>query len=187
MGLLSLREVEHGYGGRQVLAIRDLDLERGSVAAVVGPNGSGKSTLLRLLACVEAPAQGTVLLEGQAVLSGADRRRARQRITLVDQRPFLFAGTVRENLRYALSLHGVPGPGAESRLSAALERLGVGGLGDRNARGLSEGEAQKVAIARALALEPDALLLDEPASAADPASTGAVYRILDGQRRGGAA
>src|SRR3970282_1882349 len=127
MGLLSLREVEHGHGGRRVLAIRDLDLERGSVAAVVGPNGSGKSTLLRLLACVEAPARGTVLLEGQAVHTGADRRRARQRITLVEQRAFLFAGSVRENLGYALSLHGVRGPAAGARVSAALDRLRVGG------------------------------------------------------------
>ena len=187
MGLLSLRDVEHGYGGRRVLAIGELDLQRGSVVAVVGPNGSGKSTLLRLLACVEPPHRGLVLLDGQPVRTAADRRRARQRITLVEQRPFLFAGTVRENLRYALSLHGLRGPATESRLSVALERLGMGGLGDRNARGLSEGEAQKTAIARALALEPDALLLDEPASAADPASTGALYRILDDERRRGAA
>lgn len=187
MGLVSLHGVVHGYGGRRVLAIRELDLERGSVAAVVGPNGSGKSTLLRLLACLETPAQGTVLLEGQAVLTGADRRRARQRITLVEQRPLLFAGSVRENLAYALSLHGVRGPGANSRLSAALDRLGVGELQGRDARALSEGEVQKVAIARALALEPEALLLDEPASAADPASTGALYRILDEERTRGVA
>jgi tungstate transport system ATP-binding protein len=187
MGLLSLRDVQHAYGGRRVLSIGQLDLERGSVAAVVGPNGSGKSTLLRLLACVEAPTQGSVLLDGQAVRTAAERRRARQRITLVEQRPFLFAGTARENLRYALSLHGLRGPGAEPRLSVALERLGIGDLGDRNARALSEGEGQKVAIARALALEPDLLLLDEPASAADPTSTGALYRILDEERRRGAA
>lgn len=187
MGLLSLREVRHDYGERTVLAIQALDLERGSVAAVVGPNGSGKSTLLRLLACVETPTAGTVLFDGQAVRTGADRRRARRRITLVEQRPFLFGGTVRENLRYALSLHALRGPTAESRLNAALERLGIGGLGDRSARRLSEGEAQKVAIARALALEPDALLLDEPASAADPTSTGALYRILADERRRGAA
>ncbi len=187
MGLLSLRDVEHGYGGRRVLAIRELDLERRSVAAVVGPNGSGKSTLLRLLACVEPPSQGTVLLEGRAVQTGADRRRARQRITLVEQRPFLFAGSVQENLRYALSLHGLRGPGTASRLGTALDRLGIGELRDRNAGALSEGEAQKVAIARALALEPEVLLLDEPASAADPTSTGALYRILDEERRRGVA
>jgi len=187
MGLLSLRDVQHAYGGRRVLAIGELDLERRSVAAVVGPNGSGKSTLLRLLACVEAPTRGSVLLDGQAVRTAAERRRARRRITLVEQRPFLFAGTVRENLRYALSLHGLRGSGADSRLGAALERLGIGGLGDRNARALSEGETQKAAVARALALEPDALLMDEPASAADPTSTGALYRILDEERRRGAA
>jgi len=187
VALLSLRDVRHGYGGRPVLAIRELDLERGSVAAVVGPNGSGKSTLLRLLACIEDPETGTVLFEGRAVRTRADRRAARQRITLVEQRPFLFAGTVYDNLRYALSLHGVGGPVAESRLRGALERLGIDGLGDREARGLSEGEAQKVAIARALALEPDALLLDEPASAADPTSAGVLYRILDEERERGAA
>ncbi len=187
MDLLSLRDVQHGYAGRRVLTIRELDLERGSVAVVVGPNGAGKSTLLRLLACVETPTQGTMLLEGQVIRTGADRRHARQRVTLVEQRPFLFAGTVRENLRYALALHGLRGPTAERRGSAALERLGVGSLGDRNARALSEGETQKVAIARALALEPDALLLDEPASAADPTSTGALYRLLDEERRRGAA
>lgn len=187
MALLSLRDVEHAYGGRRVLAIREFDLERHSVAAIVGPNGAGKSTLLRLLACVEAPDQGTVSLDGEPLRTAADRRRARQRITLVEQRPLLFAGSVRDNLAYALSLHGIRGPDAATRIARALDRSAVNDLGSRDARALSEGELQKVAVARALALEPDVLLLDEPASAADPASTAALYRILETERARGVA
>ena len=79
---LSLREVEHAYAGRRVLSIPAFDLERGSVAAVVGPNGSGKSTLLRVLACIEPPTRGEVLLEGRPLRTAADRRHARLRVTL---------------------------------------------------------------------------------------------------------
>ncbi len=187
MGLLSLREVGHTYAGRRVLAIGEFDLERGSVAAVVGPNGAGKSTLLRVLACIETPTRGTVLLDGQPLRTSADRRRARQRITLVEQRPLLFSGTVGRNLEYALGLHGVRGAEAATRIGDRLGRLGISQLVERDARALSEGEVQKVAIARALALQPDVLLLDEPASAADPASSGALYRVLEDERRRGVA
>ncbi len=185
--MLSLRDVEHTYGGRRVLAIPELDLAPGSVAAVVGPNGAGKSTLLRVLACVETPAKGTVLLDGRPLRSAADRRRARLKITLVEQRPLLFAGTVRRNLEYALALHRARGAEATTRSGEALARLGVGELLERDARALSEGEVQKVAIARALALQPDVLLLDEPASAADASSAAALYRVLDTERRRGVA
>lgn len=185
--MLSLRDVEHAYGGRRVLEIPELDLAPGNVAAVVGPNGAGKSTLLRVLACVETPAKGTVLLDGQPLRTAADRRRARRRITLVEQRPLLFAGTVRRNLEYALGLHGTGGAEAAARSAEALTRLDASGLLERDARALSEGETQKVAIARALALKPDVLLLDEPASAADSASSAALYRGLEEERRRGAA
>src|SRR5574341_1274049 len=184
---LSLRDVEHAYAGRRVLCIPGFDLEPGSVAAVVGPNGSGKSTLLRVLACIEPPTKGTVLLEGRPVSTAADRQRARLRITRVEQRPLLFAGTVRRNLTYALALHGVRGSEADTRIRDSLARLGVDSLIDRDGKSLSEGEIQRVAIARALALGPAVLLLDEPASAADPGSVGTLYRVLDEERRRGAA
>lgn len=184
---LSLREVEHAYAGRRVLAIPAFDLEPGKVAAVVGPNGSGKSTLLRVLACIEAPTRGTVLLEGLPLRTAAHRRRARLRITLVEQRPLLFGGTVRANLAYALALHGLRGDQAGNRIRDSLARLGVDPLAERDARSLSEGEIQKVAIARALALRPEVLLLDEPASAADPTSVGTLYRVLEEERQRGAA
>jgi tungstate transport system ATP-binding protein len=185
--VLSLNLVEQVYAGRRVLAIEALALEPGSVTALVGPNGAGKSTLLRLLACVESPTRGTVTLDGRAVRDRRDRRWARQRVTLVEQRPFLFGGSVRKNLMYALALHGVARPDAEARLARALDRLGIAALRDRRARALSEGEIQKVAIARALALEPEVMLLDEPASAADQTSAAALYRVLDEERARGAA
>ncbi len=187
MARISLQGVEHCYGDRRVLAIPAFELEPGSVAAVVGPNGAGKSTLLRLLACLEVPTRGTVRLDGRPLARPHDWRRARQRVTLVEQRPLLFPGSVAENLAYALALHGLRGRAAAERSARALDRLAIGSLRDRDARRLSEGEVQKVAVARALALQPDVLLLDEPASAADPASTGLLYRVLAEERGRGAA
>lgn len=187
MARISLENIEHCYGGRRVLAIEAFEVEPGSVTAVAGPNGAGKSTLLRLLACLEVPTRGTVRLDGRPLARAGDWRRARQLVTLVEQRPMLFPGSVAENLAYALALHGLKGRRAEERAARALDRLAIGSLRDRNARRLSEGEVQKVAVARALALEPDILLLDEPASAADPASTGLLYRVLAEERRRGAA
>jgi tungstate transport system ATP-binding protein len=185
--MLSAAGLRHTYGGRTVLAVDAFALERGSVTALVGPNGSGKSTILRLLAFVERPSSGTIALDGAEVHTAEQRRRARRRVTLVEQAPYLFPTSVRENVEYGLRLRGARGSAAAARAMAALERLHAGGLANRPARELSEGEIQRVALARAIALEPDVLLLDEPAGAADRAATAQVHRVLLEERARGAA
>ncbi len=185
--MLSTEGLEHFYAKRCVLQLDRLELDPGSVTAVVGPNGSGKSTLLRILACLEPPSRGRLTWQRRPIHTRADRHAARRAITLVEQHPLLFRGTARENLVHALSLHGVRGAVAERRSAEAIDRLGIGELAEREARGLSEGETQKVAIARALALQPAVLLLDEPASGADPRSTLRLYQVFEDERRKGTA
>ena len=170
-----LRQV---YAGREALAIDAFTVEAGARLALVGPNGAGKSTLLRLLAFLEAPTAGTIALEGRSIAGGADRRAARRRVTLVEQRPYLFRGTVARNVAFGLRAAGVRSPDVEPRVADALARLQLQALAGRDARQLSEGEAQRVAVARALATEPVALLLDEPASSADRAAQHAMFAAL---------
>jgi molybdopterin-binding protein len=104
-------------------------------------------------------------------------------VTLVEQRPVLFRGTVRENLGYGLRVRGIRRTEANRILETAAERLGVQGLLGRARHELSDGEVQRVAVARALAIMPDVLLLDEPVSSADRAAAAAMYRVLDEERR----
>jgi tungstate transport system ATP-binding protein len=185
--MLSAAGLEHAYGKRPVLSIDALELEAGTATALVGPNGSGKSTLLRLLAFLERPVAGSLLLGGTLVGTAAQRRDARRRVTLVEQQPYLFRGTVQRNLLYALSLHGLRGPEAVQRAANALDRLQVTDLGEREAADLSVGEIQRVAVARAVALEPDVLLLDEPTGVADRAAVSRLYQTLEEERVRGAA
>jgi molybdopterin-binding protein len=176
--MLSVRDLEHRYGRRTVLAIPEARLEPGAVTALVGPSGSGKSTLLRLLSFVERPTRGELTLDGQPVRTAADRRRARRRVTLVEQQPLLFDMSVTANLAYGLKLAGRRGEIAPSAVALALERAGAADLAGRPARALSVGQVQRVAIARALLLEPTVMLLDEPASAGDRAARGALGDVL---------
>jgi len=180
--MLECRGVVQRYGARTVLRVDALALEPGSRLALVGPNGAGKSTLLRLLAFLESPREGAVTLDGRAVASGPARRAARRRITLVEQRPFLFRGTVIANVAWGLSARGVAAPAAMRAAGAALELLEAGALASRDARALSDGEVQRVAVARALALEPEMLLLDEPVSGADRAAQHALYAAIAAAR-----
>jgi tungstate transport system ATP-binding protein len=185
--MLSARGIERRYRGRPVLAIDRLDLAPGSTTALVGPNGSGKSTLLRILALVERPDAGSVFLDQRPVVTERDRRRGRRVVTLVEQRPLLFSGTVRANLLYALGLHGDRGDRAAARVTMALERLGVGALANRETSELSDGEVQRVAVARACCLEPRVLLLDEPLAAADRVAERALHETLASLREAGVA
>jgi tungstate transport system ATP-binding protein len=178
--VIELRGVRHRYGERVVLDLPQFTVDRGALVGVVGHNGAGKSTLLRLLAALESPTEGEVRLDGRPV-AGAERA-ARRRVTLVEQRPLLLRGTVRDNLGYGLRARGVPRAEAGRLIGDVAERIGVTPLLDRRRRELSDGEVQRVAVARALAVRPDVLLLDEPASSADRASAATLYEALASER-----
>lgn len=166
--ILEVRDLVVRRGATNVLDISHLALPQGQVLALIGPNGSGKSTLLQTLASLIAPAGGTVAFRGEPLRTRADRHRYRQHVTLVFQESLLFDTTVRANLAAGLKLHGIARPEREDRIHEAAERFGVVHLLDRSARKLSGGEAQRTSLARAFALRPEILFLDEPFSALDP-------------------
>ena len=178
MATFEVAALRQEFGGRTALALASLEVREGARLAVVGPNGAGKSTLLRLLAFVDTPVSGTIALEGRRVASAAERRAARRRVTMVEQRPYLFRGTVLGNVAYGLHSRGVPRSEAGERAAEALARLRMREFAGRDTRALSEGEIQRVAVARALAVEPVALLLDEPVSGADRAAQHALFEAL---------
>ncbi len=181
--MLELRGVRQRYEGRIVLELDHFTVAHGAIVAIVGPNGSGKSTLLRLAALLEAPSAGEVWLDGRRAPRTAA---ARRRVTLVEQRPVLFRGSVRENLEFGLQTRGTGRAEVVARVDAVARQFGIGGLLNRARRELSEGEIQRVAVARAIVVEPDVLLLDEPASSADRAAALQLYQTLqeERQRRG---
>jgi tungstate transport system ATP-binding protein len=182
--VIEARRLTHTYEGRTVLALEGLSVAPGGRLALVGPNGSGKSTLLRLLAFLEVPAAGALFLGGREVRTRRERRAARRRVTLVEQRPYLFRRTTLENVAYPLRLRGVPTAEARRRAYEALDRLHLRPLAERESRSLSDGEVQRVAVARALAAQPDVLLLDEAVASADRAAQHALFAaVADEQER----
>ncbi len=151
----------------------DLTLEAGLRTLVIGPNGAGKSLLLRLLHGLLPPTAGTVLWRGRT----ADQA-IRLRQAMVFQKPVLLRRSVAANIDYALRVHGLPAGERADRLQRALGLARLDGLAARPARVLSGGEQQRLALARALAVEPEVLFLDEPTASLDPASTLAVEEMI---------
>jgi tungstate transport system ATP-binding protein len=177
--VLELRGVRQRYNGRVVLDLESFTIAPGARVAIVGHNGSGKSTLLRILALLERPTEGEVAVDGRAARHDAAERR---RITLVEQRPVLFRGTVRDNLGYGLRTRGAARGAVSERVRQVADQLEITPLLERRGEELSDGEIQRVAVARALAVEPDVLLLDEPASSADRAAAQTLIRALAAAR-----
>ena len=177
--MLELRGVRHRYDGRLVLELDAFRVAPLARIAIVGPNGAGKSTLLRILALLERPTEGAVLIDGRPATS------LRRRVTLVEQRPVLFRGTTRENLGYGLRVRGMRRGAVDRKVGEVTDLLGIAPLLERRSHELSDGEVQRVAVARALVVEPDVLLLDEPVSSADRAAAATLYRALadEGRRR----
>lgn len=153
-------------GGKFRLDVPYIEAPAGTTLALLGPSGSGKTTLLHLLGLLERPDAGRVLLDGREVTAGD--REARLSMAAVFQRPYLFKGSVRQNVEYGLMVRGMPRSERQLLAAAALERVGLAGYGDRSALALSGGEAQRVSLARALVVEPRVLLLDEPLANLDP-------------------
>ncbi len=164
------RGAEVVHNATRLVGDIDLVIERGTFTAVLGPNGSGKSTLLRLLHGLARPARGTISWGKHDV-----RPRGQ---AMVFQRAVVLRRSAAANIRYALRLAGVDGAEAETRIAEALADVGLRALAGRSARVLSGGEQQRLALARASALHPEVLFLDEPTASLDPKATRAVEDIV---------
>ncbi|BCR06460.1 tungstate ABC transporter ATP-binding protein [Desulfuromonas versatilis] len=166
--LYTLHNIEKKVGENFLLRVEKLELFAGGLYSLAGPNGAGKSTLLNILAFLTSPDRGELFFAGErASWTAGWLQHKRQEVTLVPQNPFLFEGTVGNNLAFGLKVRGIMGRRQRERIYAALGTVGLEGFEKRRARGLSGGEIQRVAIARALALDPRVLLLDEPTSNID--------------------
>ena len=154
---------------------------RGDRLLLVGRSGSGKTTLLRLLNRLDEPRSGVILVGGIPITE-QEPRALRRRVALLMQKPVVFAGTVRDNL--LVRPHGHP-PLADAKIAGLLADVGLSGLDpERDAGSLSGGEQQRLCLARALATEPEVLLLDEPTSALDPHTLGVIAGlVLEVQRQ----
>jgi tungstate transport system ATP-binding protein len=166
VSLLALEGVEVVRDGKAILSLSSLDVREKEILALLGPTGAGKSTLLRVLHFLERPASGSLSWRGAPVPWPAPLE-LRRRIAMAFQDPLLLSGTARENVAYGLALRGVKGDAARAKVDEALMLFHVDHLAGQPARTLSGGEAQRTALARALVLAPDLLLLDEPFAALD--------------------
>ena len=164
--VIALHGIQVVRAGRKVLDVAELMVDAGQVLVVIGPNGAGKSTLLRVMGLLETPAAGSLRFQGERV-RGGDGLAIRRRMASVFQDPLLIDATVFDNVRLGLRFRGAAGEGSAPRVTGWLEQLGIAHLAGRQARTLSGGEAQRTALARALVLQPELLLLDEPFSALD--------------------
>ncbi|MFD6162017.1 ATP-binding cassette domain-containing protein [Nocardia sp. NPDC060256] len=159
-------------GSAPLLVGLDVAMPGGRCTAVVGPSGTGKTTLLRLLNRLAEPSSGRILLD-DAPITGLDVLELRRRVGLVPQRPILLADVVVDEVRVGRGDLPIP------RVHALLTRVGLPeSFADRRCAELSGGEAQRVCLARALAVEPDVLLLDEPTSALDTAAAAVIADLV---------
>ncbi|MDH3997861.1 MAG: energy-coupling factor ABC transporter ATP-binding protein [Desulfuromonadales bacterium] len=149
------------------LEVDNLELMPAKLYALTGPNGAGKSSLLRLLALLERADSGVICFDGAELGSEGLRHAARNQITMVEQEPYFFHGTVMQNICYGLKLRGLPQKEQSRRADEALERVALSRFATRAVDGLSSGEARRVAVARAIALKGRLLLLDEPTANVD--------------------
>src|SRR6185437_3742654 len=170
---LPIMLVEAGIlaGTTTILDRVSLWLAPGAPTVLIGPNGAGKTTLLRVAMGLIAPITGRVTWGGRANVPPTRR-------AIVLQRPVMLRRSAAANIGYALASAGVPRRDRDVRVAEMLETVGLAGLGARPARRLSGGEQQRLALARALAREPEVLFLDEPTASLDPGATKAVEDVI---------
>jgi len=177
--LYRLRSVTKRYGSNVALDIGELTIAKGRLYSLTGANGAGKSTLLNILAFLAPPTSGEIFYAGKRV--GRDRgsmEELRRKVTLLHQSPYLFGKTVYANVAFGLKARGIRGDEKRRIVEEALDGVGLGGFRERMAGELSGGEAQRVAMARALALRPEVLLLDEPLANIDRETVGLLETVI---------
>lgn len=167
-------DITRTYDSLLALDRVNIKADLGQITAVVGVNGAGKTTLLNILAGLDAPASGRVLIQGQEV----DTDQLRTHCTMVLPRNVMFSSNVYDNIAYGLRINRTPTTEIPAKVVSALAIVNLEGFEKRDARKLSSGEQRRVAIARALAIERDVLLLDEPTANLDPANAMIIERAI---------
>jgi tungstate transport system ATP-binding protein len=175
---LEVRDLRVERARINVLDVPSLRIAEGEILSLIGPNGAGKSTLLLALCALQRPAGGAILFRGRAVGVDYPAFSFRRRVAMVFQEPLLLNATVFDNVASGLKFRGFRREEITRAVAESLELFGVGHLKDRSAKKVSGGEAQRVSLARAFALKPDILLLDEPFSALDPPARESLTRDL---------
>lgn len=168
---IALDDVRYGVPGVSILNGVSLSITAGAPTVLIGPNGSGKTTLIRVAMGLIEPTAGRVTWGG--VADASPERRA-----IVFQRPVMLRRSAAANIEYALASAGIARDEWSARVEGLLKLVGLAGFGARPARRLSGGEQQRLALARALARDPQVLFLDEPTASLDPAATKSVEDVV---------
>ena len=160
--LIEVSKLVKSYHHKVILNLEPFALESGYIYGLVGPNGIGKTTLLRILSGLERDHTGSVTYSGQRM-----NQEVMKKVTYLSQTPYMMRNSVWENIAYPLKIRKVAEQTIEEEVAAIMDEFGLRGLSDQLATSLSGGEAQKVALARALVFKPEVLLLDEPTASID--------------------
>lgn len=182
--MIDVKSIAKRFG--EVEALNDVSFAArdGRITGLLGPNGAGKSTCLRVICSILTPDSGAVTVDSIDV--SADPLEIKRRLGVLPHSAGLYPLlTGRENIRYFGELHGTPRETLEPRIDSLIERLELSDIADRRAKGFSQGERTKVALARALVHEPSHLLLDEPTNGLDVMATRSLRRWLNELRKDG--
>ena len=183
--LLSIEHLKKAYGDNVVLEDISLSVKRGEVIVVIGPSGCGKSTFLRCINALEPIQGGTIEVDGKEVTSSEkDLTELRQKVGMVFQKPNPFPMSIYDNIAYGPRVHGIK---SKAKLDRIVEESLIGAavfdeVKDRlhkSALSLSGGQQQRICIARAIAVQPEVILMDEPTSALDPVSTLKIEELMN--------
>ena len=177
--ILEARNLEVNRGGAILIRVPSLLIQKGEILSLIGPNGAGKTTLLQTLSYLLKPFQGEIFFRGEKVERNHSVLEYRRKLAMVFQEPLLFDTTVLHNVASGLKIRGMKKVEIHDRVTEQLERFGIKHLSQRSARTLSGGEAQRTSLARAFALRPEILLLDEPFASLDPPTRDSLIEDLE--------
>jgi len=177
--VLEIKNLEVKRGGVTILNVPSLLIKEGEILSLIGPNGAGKTTLLQTLSHLLKPFQGEIFFRGMKVESNHSVLEYRRKLAMVFQEPLLFDTTVFSNVASGLKIRGMRRNEIRDRVIEQLNRFGIGHLNDRSAKTLSGGESQRTSLARAFALRPEILLLDEPFASLDPLARDSLIEDLE--------
>jgi tungstate transport system ATP-binding protein len=177
--LVSISDLKVELGGMSVLDIPSFYIKEKEIMSLIGPNGSGKSTLLLVANCLLKPKSGRIYFRGNEISGRDGIFRYRRRVSMVFQEPLLFDTTVQKNVASGLNIRGMKRSDVRERVTHYLKWFNIEHLAGRSARKLSGGESQRASLARAFAIEPEIIFLDEPFSALDPPTRHALTDDLE--------